>query len=67
MLFKPFLLVAATSIATVTAQFETLRFPCSQLVTERLDPLVTPGQVSPHLHQIVGGVSSRRDFSTSLR
>lgn len=32
-----------------------LRFPCSQLVTERLDPLVTPGQVSPHLHQIIGG------------
>lgn len=32
-----------------------LRFPCAQLVTERLDPLVTPGQVSPHLHQIVGG------------
>lgn len=32
-----------------------LRFPCSQLVTERFDPLVTPGQVSPHLHQIVGG------------
>ncbi|TEB23424.1 hypothetical protein FA13DRAFT_1639946 [Coprinellus micaceus] len=32
-----------------------LRFPCAQLVTQRLDPLVTPGQVSPHLHQIVGG------------
>ncbi|TEB33100.1 hypothetical protein FA13DRAFT_186037 [Coprinellus micaceus] len=32
-----------------------LRFPCSQLVTERFDPLVTPGEVSPHLHQIVGG------------
>ncbi|KAG2014380.1 WSC domain-containing protein [Coprinopsis cinerea AmutBmut pab1-1] len=32
-----------------------LRFGCSQLVTERLDPLVTPGQISPHVHQIVGG------------
>ncbi|KAG2012832.1 hypothetical protein CC2G_009800 [Coprinopsis cinerea AmutBmut pab1-1] len=32
-----------------------IRFPCSQLVTERLDPLVTSGQVSPHLHQIIGG------------
>ncbi|KAH6908903.1 hypothetical protein BKA70DRAFT_1426782 [Coprinopsis sp. MPI-PUGE-AT-0042] len=32
-----------------------LRFPCSQLVVERFDPLVTPGIVSPHLHQIVGG------------
>ncbi|KAK5625980.1 hypothetical protein RRF57_001696 [Xylaria bambusicola] len=33
-----------------------LRFSCSQLVTERLDPLVNPGVVgSPHLHQIIGG------------
>lgn len=35
-----------------------IRFPCSQLVTERSDPLVTPGIVSPHLHQVVGGVSN---------
>ncbi|KXX79683.1 hypothetical protein MMYC01_202546 [Madurella mycetomatis] len=35
-----------------------LRFSCSQLVIDRLDPLVTPGTVpSPHLHQIVGGNS----------
>ncbi|GAB1317450.1 hypothetical protein MFIFM68171_07660 [Madurella fahalii] len=33
-----------------------LRFSCSQLVVERLDPLVNPGIApSPHLHQIVGG------------
>ncbi|TFK27421.1 hypothetical protein FA15DRAFT_635897 [Coprinopsis marcescibilis] len=32
-----------------------LRFGCGQLVTQRFDPLVTPGQVSPHVHQIVGG------------
>ena len=35
-----------------------LRFQCSQLVVERLDPLVNPGIApSPHLHQIVGGDS----------
>ncbi|KAF2692152.1 hypothetical protein K458DRAFT_284768 [Lentithecium fluviatile CBS 122367] len=35
-----------------------IRFQCSQLVVERLDPLVTPGEVpSPHVHQIVGGNS----------
>ncbi|KAH8197036.1 hypothetical protein TruAng_008787 [Truncatella angustata] len=35
-----------------------MRFSCSQLVVERLDPLVNPGSVpSPHLHQIVGGNS----------
>ncbi|KAL2265061.1 hypothetical protein VTJ83DRAFT_7571 [Remersonia thermophila] len=33
-----------------------LRFGCSQLVIDRIDPLVNPGQVpSPHMHQIVGG------------
>ncbi|KAK3352727.1 hypothetical protein B0T25DRAFT_456912 [Lasiosphaeria hispida] len=33
-----------------------LRFQCSQLVVERLDPLVFPGaSQSPHVHQIVGG------------
>lgn len=32
-----------------------LRFECSQLVIERLDPLVNPGMIpSPHVHQIVG-------------
>jgi hypothetical protein len=35
-----------------------LRFQCSQLTIDRIDPLVDPGQVpSSHLHQIVGGNS----------
>ncbi|KAL1896333.1 hypothetical protein Sste5346_004718 [Sporothrix stenoceras] len=33
-----------------------LRFGCSRITVERLDPLVTPGQnPSPHVHQVVGG------------
>ncbi|KAK1757956.1 hypothetical protein QBC47DRAFT_420838 [Echria macrotheca] len=33
-----------------------LRFGCSQIVIDRIDPLVNPGQApSPHLHQVVGG------------
>ncbi|KAF2196877.1 hypothetical protein GQ43DRAFT_435634 [Delitschia confertaspora ATCC 74209] len=33
-----------------------LRFSCSQLVVDRIDPLVEPGNApSAHLHQIVGG------------
>ncbi|KAK4225446.1 hypothetical protein QBC38DRAFT_368703 [Podospora fimiseda] len=33
-----------------------LRFGCSQLVIDRIDPLVNPGLLpSPHLHQIAGG------------
>ncbi|KAM7186217.1 protein of unknown function (DUF1996) domain containing protein [Naviculisporaceae sp. PSN 640] len=35
-----------------------LRFGCSQLVVDRIDPLVNPGVApSPHLHQIIGGNS----------
>ncbi|KIH93325.1 hypothetical protein SPBR_04306 [Sporothrix brasiliensis 5110] len=35
-----------------------LRFQCSQLVVDRIDPLVNPGLVpSPHVHQVVGGNS----------
>ena len=40
------------------AQAAMMRFQCSQLVVERMDPLVNPGipQVG-HVHQIVGGNS----------
>lgn len=38
-----------------------IRFGCSQLVVERLDPLVDPGKnPSPHVHQIIGGVCIHR-------
>jgi hypothetical protein len=50
-------LAAVTALAgNVAAQGNMLRFACSQLVVERTDPLVNPGQkYTPHLHQIVGG------------
>jgi len=33
-----------------------IRFPCSQIVIDRIDPLVNPGQApSPHVHQVIGG------------
>ena len=45
--------------APVRAQ-QMMRFSCSKLVIERLDPLVSPGEAqSPHLHQIGGGNSFR--------
>ncbi|KAF2798440.1 hypothetical protein K505DRAFT_233356 [Melanomma pulvis-pyrius CBS 109.77] len=49
----------AAIIFALTAPVTALiRFQCSQLVTQRLDPLVSPGIVpSPHVHQIVGGDS----------
>ncbi|KAF2274689.1 uncharacterized protein EI97DRAFT_96981 [Westerdykella ornata] len=55
------LLALASTAAAQTAHM--LRFGCSQLVVERLDPLVNPGQVgTPHVHQIVGGNSFRADM-----
>ncbi|ORY67494.1 uncharacterized protein BCR38DRAFT_456246 [Pseudomassariella vexata] len=52
------LLAAALLTRHASAQFNMLRFACSQLVVERTDPLVNPGMTyTPHLHQIVGGNS----------
>ncbi|CAG8951193.1 hypothetical protein HYFRA_00007940 [Hymenoscyphus fraxineus] len=49
-------LIALGLVARNAEAIHTLRFACSQLVTERLDPLVNPGKnPSPHMHQIVGG------------
>ncbi|KLU85568.1 hypothetical protein MAPG_04591 [Magnaporthiopsis poae ATCC 64411] len=55
-------LLAALGAQDVWAQSsrgsDFLRFACSQLVVERTDPLVNPGQLpSTHMHQIVGGSS----------
>ncbi|KAK1761695.1 hypothetical protein QBC33DRAFT_582205 [Phialemonium atrogriseum] len=55
--------LAAALLAHATAVQAMMRFGCSQLVIERLDPLVNPGSLpSPHVHQIVGGNS----FNTSM-
>jgi hypothetical protein len=41
-------------LALVTYSSALVRFHCSQLVTQRLDPLVNPGLIpSPHVHQYV--------------
>ncbi|OIW27114.1 hypothetical protein CONLIGDRAFT_707998 [Coniochaeta ligniaria NRRL 30616] len=43
-----------------------LRFGCSQVVIDRLDPLVNPGQIpSTHVHQIVGGNAFNASMTTS--
>lgn len=55
---KSFALAAVALLARSAAAQNMLRFACSQLVVERTDPLVNPGQLfTPHLHQIVGGNS----------
>jgi len=51
------LATVAVLVQSAAAQ-NMLRFACSQLVVDRIDPLVNPGLVySPHLHQVVGGNS----------
>ncbi|KAF2114297.1 hypothetical protein BDV96DRAFT_547345 [Lophiotrema nucula] len=43
-----------------------LRFGCAQVVIDRLDPLVQPGQApSSHMHQIVGGNGFNTTMTTS--
>ncbi|TEB24315.1 hypothetical protein FA13DRAFT_1766064 [Coprinellus micaceus] len=58
------LLLLASSIALPAHAL--LRFGCSQLVTQRFDPLVTPGIVSPHVHQIIGGNAFNLSMDPSL-
>lgn len=52
------LAAAVTLLANGAVAQNMLRFACSQLVVDRVDPLVNPGvRYTPHLHQIVGGNS----------
>ncbi|KAI1117669.1 hypothetical protein F5Y14DRAFT_401477 [Nemania sp. NC0429] len=56
---------AVALLAHRTAQ-QMMRFSCSQLTIERLDPLVNPGVVmTPHVHQIVGGNSFKASMNPS--
>ncbi|KAK1765334.1 hypothetical protein QBC33DRAFT_593564 [Phialemonium atrogriseum] len=51
-------LVAVALLAQYAAAQNMLRFACSQLTVDRVDPIANPGMLfSPHLHQIVGGNS----------
>ncbi|KAF2116814.1 hypothetical protein BDV96DRAFT_645218 [Lophiotrema nucula] len=46
------------ALALVAPSHALIRFGCSQLTVDRIDPLVQPGQApSTHLHQIIGGNS----------
>ncbi|CAG8976668.1 hypothetical protein HYALB_00012060 [Hymenoscyphus albidus] len=56
-------ITAVALLAQNVASQNMLRFACSQLVVDRVDPLVNPGmKYTPHLHQIVGGNS----FTTEM-
>lgn len=67
---KTYSAIAAFGLAAPASAL--LRFGCSQLTIQRLDPLVNPGMIpSAHLHQIIGGVSALgrktgRDMATDV-
>lgn len=49
-------LTALSALAEAQGQNTMLRFGCSQIVIDRIDPLVNPDTIpSPHMHQVVGG------------
>ncbi|KAI1751794.1 hypothetical protein F4782DRAFT_547345 [Xylaria castorea] len=63
MLFKT--LVPALAVQLTAAQ-ELMRFGCSQLVIDQIDPLVEPGNLpSAHMHQVVGGNSFNASMTPS--
>ncbi|KAK4459728.1 hypothetical protein QBC42DRAFT_231075 [Cladorrhinum samala] len=50
------LLTMADAVAAQGFSTTMLRFGCSQVVVDRIDPLVEPGGIpSAHVHQVVGG------------
>ncbi|KAF2011892.1 hypothetical protein BU24DRAFT_396523 [Aaosphaeria arxii CBS 175.79] len=67
MLWKSLILPLLVELCSAQGRMPMMRFECSQLVVDRLDPLVNPGSVpSPHLHQIVGGNSFNATLSHDL-
>ncbi|KAI4591668.1 hypothetical protein KJ359_012693 [Pestalotiopsis sp. 9143b] len=51
-------------LAPLAAAQELMRFGCSQLTIDQIDPLVEPGNVpSAHMHQVVGGNSFNASMS----
>jgi hypothetical protein len=56
-------LLSVTHAQNQTRGAPMMRFACSQLTVECLDPLVNPGLLgSPHTHQIVGGNSFQAEM-----
>ncbi|KAL1858878.1 hypothetical protein VTK73DRAFT_7748 [Phialemonium thermophilum] len=54
----------AVAAAQLAAAQELMRFGCSQLTIDRIDPLVEPGAFpSAHMHQVVGGNSFNATMS----
>ncbi len=59
-------LKALLALAPLAAAQELMRFGCSQLTIDRIDPLVNPDQTpSQHMHQVIGGNSFNASMNPS--
>lgn len=59
-------LLAAIAAGQVVKGQELMRFGCSQLTIDRIDPLVNPGSLpSAHMHQVIGGNSFNASMDPS--
>ncbi|KAG8968051.1 hypothetical protein FRC05_001684 [Tulasnella sp. 425] len=58
MFLKPSFAAILASLASVEVANAWFRLPCATpLVQERVDPIISPGQISQHLHSLHGGNS----------
>lgn len=53
----------ATSMAFGAAQAQLFTVNCSPLTIQRGDPIVWPGQISPHVHVVTGGTAFQQTQS----
>jgi len=64
---RPLVAALAATTPIVNAASAVLRFSCSELVVDRLDPIENPGVLgSPHLHQVVGGNAFNATMGANL-
>jgi hypothetical protein len=62
-MFRKSAVIALAALQLIAGQ-ELMRFGCSQLSIDRIDPLVEPGNLpSAHMHQILGGNSFNASMS----
>jgi hypothetical protein len=67
MLWHTLVFAAAVEAQGGFAGLNHLRFGCSQIVVERIDPLVNPGMIpTPHMHQVVGGNAFNASMPTGV-
>lgn len=57
---RPSSRLAVAAILAVEAQAGFWRMNCGRILTGRVDPVVYPGAISAHAHNIVGGYSESK-------